>query len=420
MVRSSIVVTSIASASGHGHLTWPPSTRMGGLLATGGDCTQGQCDWFSNNIEIPGEETLPKEFRTVTNGGSPDVFATAPWRAPGTAPVYGSGCGVAGGGPRPFANGGNAPKGYAQGSDGVDAPRKMDNVKWQIGSIVDVAWAISANHGGGYHYRLCKKSDGVSEECFQRTPLKFAGNTSFIIHSDGTVVNEFPMRKVTVGTYPPGSEWAMDPIPGCKMCEDVLAECGAPMDPVPQDEEGGGWNDPWNQQVDCYGACCGSSSSKAHGACPEGTEFYPGLSGHTGFGKNVPEWSMMDKVVIPEDLEEGEYFLGWRWDCEESTQVWENCADIELTKDAAPSPPFPPAPAPSPGPSPSPQPSKGSCKVKFENPTCQAWGKSCKEQGCQKCADDEGWDCEVCCPGCDLMSTSGYTLCQEPKEDISV
>merc|ERR1711959_727612 len=112
-------------------------------------------------------------------------------------------------------------------------------------------------------------------------------------------------------------------------------------------ESGGSSKDAWDRQVNCYATCCGASSSKAHGVCPDGTEFYPPVSGHSGFGKNVPDWSIMDKVVIPSDLEEGEYLLSWRWDCEESTQVWQNCADIRLTKDAPP-----PTSAPSPAVSP--------------------------------------------------------------------
>jgi hypothetical protein len=35
-------------------------------------------------------------------------------------------------------------------------------------------------------------------------------------------------------------------------------------------------------------------------------------------------------VVIPKDLAAGDYVLGWRWDCEESTQVWSNCADVTI------------------------------------------------------------------------------------------
>merc|ERR1719399_1732506 len=97
-------------------------------------------------------------------------------------------------------------------------------------------------------------------------------------------------------------------------------------------ETGGGYYDAWNSQVTCYATCCGAGSSKAHGVCPEGTEFYPAVSGHSGFGKDVPDWSIMDRVVVPDDLEEGDYLLSWRWDCEESTQVWQNCADLKLSK----------------------------------------------------------------------------------------
>merc|ERR1719401_3332275 len=272
----------------------------------------------------------------------------------------------------------------------------MSPTMWKLGSAVQVAWAIAANHGGGYSYRLCKKTETVSEKCFQRTPLKFAGNTSFIIQPDGSTF-EFPMTKVTIGTGPSASEWARDPVPGCKMCESALKTCGAPLKPVPENQPGGSWTDPWETQVNCYAACCGSSSSKAHGICPEGTEFFPATSGKSGFGKNVPQWSIMDRVLIPADLDEGDYLLSWRWDCEESTQVWQNCADIRLAKN---SPPPTPAPAPTPTP-PSPKPA-AACK---ENPTCKGSfmaAKSCWYGGCQKCHDDTTFNCDVCCTGCDL------------------
>jgi len=408
MVSSALFASSIALAAGHGHLTFPPSTRHGASLATAGQCStkagHGACFWFSNNVEIPGEETLPVEARSVTNGGSPDVFGTAPWRAPGTAPVYGSGCGMAGGGPVSYANGGIPPPGVAQGLDGLELAEMKPTV-WQIGSVVDVAWAISANHGGGYQYRLCKKSDGVSEECFQKTQLKFSGNTSFIVDHNGVIEKEFPMTKVVIG----GNEWARDPIPGCKTCEDARATCGAPLAPVPMNETGGKSSDPWDTQVNCYGLCCGAGSSKAHGVCPDDTEFYPPVSGHSGFGKDVPDWSMMDRVVIPDELEAGEYLLGWRWDCEESTQVWQNCADLVLTEDA---PPATTTPVPSPSPSPSPKPSKYTCK-QFENPKCSAFTKNCAIGGCSECTDETTFNCNTCCPGCEMASKGGVTYCTE-------
>ena len=33
---------------------------------------------------------------------------------------------------------------------------------------------------------------------------------------------------------------------------------------------------------------------------------------------------------VPAELPAGEYVLGWRWDCEMSSQVWASCADITL------------------------------------------------------------------------------------------
>merc|ERR1712032_1526907 len=184
-------------------------------------------------------------------------------------------------------------------------------------------------------------------------------------------------------------------------------------DPVPMIETGGLPSDPWDTQVNCYGACCGASSSKAHGVCPEGTEFYPAVSGHSGFGKDVPDWSIMDRVVIPEDLEEGDYLLSWRWDCEESTQVWQNCADITLTKDVPP-PTTTPVPSPSPTPSPKPPSPKPSltCK-KFENPQCGPFTKGCAYGGCQECEDEETYNCNTCCPGCEMASKGDINYCTE-------
>ena len=37
-----------------------------------------------------------------------------------------------------------------------------------------------------------------------------------------------------------------------------------------------------------------------------------------------------DHVIIPAELPPGEYVLGWRWDCEETAQIWQNCADVTV------------------------------------------------------------------------------------------
>ena len=37
---------------------------------------------------------------------------------------------------------------------------------WSAGGTAEVAWQVTANHGGGYSYRLCPKSEVITEACF--------------------------------------------------------------------------------------------------------------------------------------------------------------------------------------------------------------------------------------------------------------
>ena len=99
-------------------------------------------------------------------GQPADVYVTSPWRAPGSAPVFGSGCGVAGGSKDMYLNGGSI-KGYTQGMDGLQLPKVGKPEVWKRGDTVEIAWAVTANHGGGYSYRVCPADGVVNEACFQ-------------------------------------------------------------------------------------------------------------------------------------------------------------------------------------------------------------------------------------------------------------
>jgi len=319
---------------GHGHMTYPPSTRHGGSLALGGDCqkSQGACYWFTNNQQIPGQPVLNDAWIrsvnvNVSSGSVPDWSRKNPWRAPGTAPVVGSGCGVAGGGPVAYANGGTPPDGIAQGVDGLTLPRKTPTV-WPRGSVQEVGMAVSANHAGGYSWRLCKNdgnSAGVNESCFQQNTLQFAGATQFIVYTTGKW-SEIPLVKVSQGTHPAGSEWARFPVPSCLECDPAEA-CGAILTPT----SGLDYGSPWNTQVNCNAACAGSTVSKASGSCPNGaTQFPEPMPGMSGFGKSIWRWSVVDRVQVPGNLDPGDYLLSLRWDAEQSDQVFQNCADIEI------------------------------------------------------------------------------------------
>lgn len=65
--------------------------------------------------------------------------------------------------------------------------------------------------------------------------------------------------------------------------------------------------------------------------CPTGTQFpVPAVAGAEdlyGYG-DVPSVTIVDKLTVPATLPKGDYVLSWRWDCEQTPQIWNTCADI--------------------------------------------------------------------------------------------
>ena len=41
-------------------------------------------------------------------------------------------------------------------------------------------------------------------------------------------------------------------------------------------------------------------------------------------------WVFGDQVEVPESQEPGEYVLSFRWDCQNTAQIWSACANIEI------------------------------------------------------------------------------------------
>merc|ERR1712142_1295898 len=254
----------LPSALGHGALMWPPSwfDPNGTIGLTPGGFMEGQYEfapnmWYTDWTFIPGEATLDPSLYTFPDfhgdaievwdrvhcfnieelGQWSDVCPTwyptymekNPWMAPGSAEVF-SPCGIAGG--NPF---------------GIEGCDDHDHDKF-------CTW-------GGYSWG----PGGVTEECFQKTPLKFASENSWVQYGydeDARVV--FKANRTTQGTFPEGSEWTMNPIPVCNST-DI------------------GWLNP---------------------DCPHGFEFPPRGTGLHGVGE----------VEVPADLEPGEYVLSFRWD----------------------------------------------------------------------------------------------------------
>merc|ERR1711963_1135441 len=70
----------------------------------------------------------------------------------------------------------------------------------------------------------------------------------------------------------------------------------------------------------------GSGPSNACAAAPDGSP--------DEVKKECPaffDFQIVDKVAVPSDIAPGDYLLSWRWDCEQTPQIWANCADVTIT-----------------------------------------------------------------------------------------
>lgn len=247
------------------------------------------------------------QLRTINReaecGSKDDFYYYNPWRAPGAAPVFDA-CGVAGGALEQ-AGADSAGIRYKntshakQGDTGSEVlPEAPSGTIWTAGELAEVSWTVRANHGGGYQYRLCPKGDALTEACFQRTPLQFEGRSSLRwggeqgkrLWFDGTYVSE--------GTVPQNSTWAMNPIPR-------IDSTKYPKTP--------------GHHQDGFPAPCWDPNAPEEGG-------YGGLcSGWYG----PDNLEIVDTVRVP-SLPSGDYVVQFRWDCEESAQVWTNCADVSI------------------------------------------------------------------------------------------
>jgi len=203
--------------------------------------------------------------------------------------------------------GGQAVDGYPTRTPGEDILPTSPSERWNAGDTVEVGWQIRANHGGGYQYRLCPKwVDKANEECFQKYVVPFATDTTIIRYLDGSVGDfEIPAVTVNEGTWPEGSAWRRNPVPNCLygVWKDHPEEAGLP--------EG--------------------TQYTPHANCPGGCSFEPAWEEGCGTNSWVMDqvaFAMVDLVVLPPTP--GEYLLSWRWDSEQTAQVWANCADVVL------------------------------------------------------------------------------------------
>ena len=291
--------------------------------------------WYTNFTFIPGNATVPDcseliTFQKLCRSRDPLERAACasmrrnPWRAPGSASVA-SPCGIDGGNPDgcPAGNPGDSGCGAGGHGHGKDGRHLLGNSApplWKAGSVVEVAFGVTRNHGGGYQYRLCRYNGGapgMTEECFQQTPLAFSGDVQWLQFDDNSSSRTaITAVRTSNGTHPPHSTWTRNPIPACGSIDGGAV----------------------------------TENARPAGHCDGGAQFPPPAPGVFGFYAATPyeqraepwgrraitHYSIVDTVKIPDGLGDGcpswgcDYILSFRMDSEQTPEVWTNCADVKI------------------------------------------------------------------------------------------
>ena len=184
---------------------------------------------------------------------------------------------------------------------------------------------LGSNHGGGYLYSLCPANETLTEACFHRQSLPFVGSMHTIRYLDNRTIGaqkevefQIPAVDVNVGTWPAGSTWRVNPIPACNCdrgdsCQNRTVN-GSDLTKAYADDG------PPNPK--------GEIEGRSGNDCPTGTQFPVPAPDLYGYG-DVPAVLIKDQLKIPATLK-GNYVLSWRWDCEQTDQIWSTCADITV------------------------------------------------------------------------------------------
>ena len=149
-------------------------------------------------------------------------------------------------------------------------------------------------------YRLAPADGPLTEDAFGRTPLDFVGPG--ILRWDGNTKTQLPFNATTVsvGTFPPGSQWRKNPLPRSPT---LWSREGPSFEPICEEsEECKALADPKNVKNASYSSCRCSGHSNA--------------ANKNGPYILAPNLEIVDSIKVPASLKPGDYVLQWRWDCE--------------------------------------------------------------------------------------------------------
>lgn len=319
-----MVVLFVGHAAGHGILTVPHSKNNGypGSYALDRSAYYTTASWWLDRAYFG----TPK----VTPWMRPGHFSWADARDLADVSQTFHPCGCYNPHGVQFCAGVELAHGWGETSMGPVAGPKVAPPQWPLGSQQETAFNLYANHGGGYVYMLCKRTDflqcqkDLSEpirsstreqvdaylkciwDCFESNVLEFADSQWLEYQEQRDMNVTMKPSSRSEGTLPAQSSWRWIPIP------DTTQITG-----------GGDGTCSWDA-VESFS----NDQVKQHFTEDFGTDQLcdTGPKVH-----NPNNWQVKDKVIVPANLPVGEYVLSWRWDCYMADQIWSNCADVEIT-----------------------------------------------------------------------------------------
>jgi hypothetical protein len=184
---------------------------------------------------------------------------------------------------------------------------------------------LRSNHGGGVQWRLCPVGEDLTEACMAELPLPFVGR-QYLLYRNGT--RRLLKSKYVAADYVPGVSPKYGDhkyvIPGTGFFPNSTCPGGhgCPIgvtlvfNPIPDDCQHG--------SKGCAGAlefeppCVGEIED------PNPKDKATWRPSDLGLCQGERPWhvSIVDILRVPVDLKPGEYVLGFRWDAEETAQVW--------------------------------------------------------------------------------------------------
>ena len=216
---------------------------------------------------------------------------------------------------------------------------------WVRGGVAAARWQQTAAHGGGYQYRLCPASEPLTEECFQRHPLEFASPyTHTARFADPALDRKIKATPVVDG---PAKGWMRLPLPFISdvACDYVVTEGHCQWD-APDFTRCPGCKPPhYASDTACPSTCKPQWPELPANAGSDPNVFPDPLPGARALlarrtslirlprsppcldaasihpGHEFHHYAIEDLLKVPADLPAGEYVLGWRWDCELTSQA---------------------------------------------------------------------------------------------------